>query len=178
MVDLLDPYWYSHRRYWYWLLLVAGACSWVDNWCMGHEFQGGGTSASSPTFAGVVAMLNGRSSLLELFICRHRSTVLAFTLLCIFSFATDLRLQKGNPPLGFLNPFLYKNSAAFNDMTAGDTCGNWTKGCNCTADESWTRGFPAVKGWDPSSGLGTPDYLKLKAAVLALPGGTSRAVDA
>ena len=100
--------------------------------------EGGGTSASAPTFAGVVALLN------------------------------DLRLSKGKPALGFVNPFLYQNADAFHDLTAGDTCGNWSKGCNCTAG-GWGRGFPAVKGWDPSSGLGTPNYEKLKAAVMALP---------
>ena len=163
-----------------WYMWLIQSCSWVDNWCMGHPFQGGGTSASSPTFAGVVAMLNGKNSLVEPpSLPLENYSLPAYIHAPLFPVVpTDLRLQKGKPPLGFLNPFLYKNPTAFNDMTAGDTCGNWTKGCNCTADESWTRGFPAVKGWDPSSGLGTPDYLKLKAAVLALPGGHSSAVDA
>jgi hypothetical protein len=118
---------------------VAALSSWVDCWCAGHAFEGGGTSASSPTFAGVVALLN------------------------------DLRLKDGKPPLGFLNPFLYQHADAFHDMQAGDTCGNWTKGCNCSSAPGWGRGFPGVKGWDPSSGLGSPNYAKLKAAVLSLP---------
>ena len=117
---------------------VSALSSWVDCWCAGHAFEGGGTSASSPTFAGVVALLN------------------------------DLRLKEGKPSLGFLNPFLYQHADAFHDQTAGDTCGNWTKGCNCT-NSAWGRGFPAVSGWDPSSGLGTPNYALLKRAVLSLP---------
>ena len=48
-----------------------------------------GTSASCPTFAAVVALLN------------------------------DQRLKAGKPPLGFLNPFLYQNPEAFRDMTNG-----------------------------------------------------------
>lgn len=34
---------------------------------------------------------------------------------------------------------------------------------------SGTQGFSAVKGWDPVTGLGTPNYLKLLDVVMALP---------
>ncbi|TBU28788.1 family S53 protease-like protein [Dichomitus squalens] len=85
-----------------------------------------GTSASSPTFASVVALLN------------------------------DRRLNAGKAPLGFLNPFLYSNAAAFNDITSGSN-----PGCN-------TQGFPASLGWDPITGLGTPDFDKLLPVVMAV----------
>ena len=49
----------------------------------------GGTSASAPAFAGMVALLN------------------------------EARIQKGMPALGFLNPFLYQNADAFTDVTIG-----------------------------------------------------------
>ncbi|KAI0083965.1 peptidase S8/S53 domain-containing protein [Irpex rosettiformis] len=53
-----------------------------------------GTSASSPTFAGVIALLN------------------------------DFRLSQGKSPLGFLNPILYSTGAAgFNDITSGSNPG-------------------------------------------------------
>ena len=58
-----------------------------------------GTSASSPTFASVVALLN------------------------------DQRLNAGKAPLGFLNPLLYSSAAgAFNDITSGSNPGCNTTG--------------------------------------------------
>ncbi|KAJ7210567.1 subtilisin-like protein [Mycena pura] len=67
-----------------------------------------GTSCSSPIFASVIGLLN------------------------------DQLMAAGKPPLGFLNPFLYANAAAFNDVTEGSN-----PGCG---------------------GLGTPNFDKLKAA--------------
>jgi tripeptidyl-peptidase-1 len=86
-----------------------------------------GTSCACPTFSGIVGLLN------------------------------DLRTSAGKAPLGLLNPFLYQNAAAFNDITSGNN-----PGCG-------TTGFEAAKGWDPVTGLGTPDYSRLAAAVQALP---------
>ncbi|KZV66414.1 subtilisin-like protein [Peniophora sp. CONT] len=73
----------------------------------------------------------------------------------IISLLNDARLRAGRPSLGFLNPLLYskKVSAALNDITEGENLG-----CG-------TRGFNATKGWDPVTGLGTPDFWKLKPAV-------------
>jgi tripeptidyl-peptidase-1 len=72
----------------------------------------------------------------------------------------DIRLASGKSSLGFLNPFIYQNAASFNDVTrgAGEGCGLGKQ-----------KGFPAAKGWDPVTGVGTPNYQKLKQAVLALP---------
>ncbi|KAL5536826.1 hypothetical protein ACEPAF_649 [Sanghuangporus sanghuang] len=90
----------------------------------GRTFSVGGTSASSPTFAGVVSLLN------------------------------DFRIASGKAPLGFLNPLLYSTGAAgLNDITSGSN-----PGCG-------TNGFSAVTGWDPVTGLGTPDFGKLQAIV-------------
>jgi len=87
-----------------------------------------GTSCASPTFSGVVGLLN------------------------------DIRLQNGKSTLGFLNPWIYQTGfSSMNDITSGDN-----PGCG-------TRGFTAIKGWDPCSGYGTPDYSKLAKAVLDLP---------
>ncbi|KAJ3895618.1 peptidase S8/S53 domain-containing protein [Lentinula edodes] len=91
----------------------------------GNPYLISGTSASSPTFAGIVALLN------------------------------DARLHAGLPPLGFLNPLLYKRGVeALNDVTVGNN-----PGCG-------TNGFNATEGWDPVSGLGTPNFEKLKKIVL------------
>ena len=48
-----------------------------------------GTSCASPTAAGIFGLLN------------------------------DQRAQANKPPLGFLNPFIYQNEKAFNDVTSG-----------------------------------------------------------
>jgi tripeptidyl-peptidase-1 len=68
----------------------------------------GGTSASAPTFAAIVSLLN------------------------------EARLQKGKPAMGWLNPWLYQNPQAFTDIIAGDNAygrGPFRTryGFNCTA---------------------------------------------
>jgi hypothetical protein len=67
----------------------------------------GGTSASAPAFAGIVALLN------------------------------DARDQKNMPAMGFLNPFLYQNADCFTDVTKGTNAigrgtGPIKYGFNCT----------------------------------------------
>ncbi|KAI3330031.1 tripeptidyl-peptidase 1 precursor [Ustulina deusta] len=68
----------------------------------------------------------------------------------IISLVNDALLASGKPSLGFLNPWLYSiGYKGLNDVTIGSAHG-------CGVD-----GFPAVKGWDPVTGLGTPDFPKL-----------------
>ncbi|KAJ3557973.1 hypothetical protein NM688_g1183 [Phlebia brevispora] len=67
------------------------------------------------------------------------------------------RAEAGKGPLGFLNRFLYENPGAFEDIRQGSN-----PGCN-------TPGFPALPGWDPVTGLGTPNFNALKAAAVARP---------
>ncbi|KAJ8473598.1 hypothetical protein ONZ45_g16241 [Pleurotus djamor] len=87
----------------------------------GRTISVGGTSASAPTVAGIVALLN------------------------------DVRITNGKSSLGWLNPLIYSTGATgFNDITTGSN-----PGCG-------TNGFPARAGWDPATGLGTPDFLKLR----------------
>ena len=62
-----------------------------------------GTSCSSPTFAGLVALLN------------------------------DVRLNAGKPPLGYLNQLFYKHPEAFNDITSGSNPGCFTEGFEAAA---------------------------------------------
>jgi tripeptidyl-peptidase-1 len=81
----------------------------------------------------------------------------------IFSLLNDVRMQAGQSSLGFLNPFIYENAASFNDISTGSsTCG------------LVGGGWPAKEGWDAVTGVGTPDFQKLAAAVSALPAGKSQ----
>ncbi|ELR18532.1 sedolisinlike peptidase [Acanthamoeba castellanii str. Neff] len=98
-----------------------------------------GTSASAPIFAGVVTLLN------------------------------DARAAAGLPPLGFLNPMLYKarreRPQTFYDVTWGNNrCGALGFDPVCCP-----HGYHATDGWDAASGLGTPNFLELKEFVLQYP---------
>jgi len=92
----------------------------------GGTFAGvAGTSASSPVVAGIFALLN------------------------------NVRLSKGQPSLGWLNPFIYQNGNCFNDVNDG-TSNFCYKGYD---------GFAALNGWDPATGFGTPNYSCLASKV-------------
>jgi tripeptidyl-peptidase-1 len=99
-----------------------------------------GTSCSAPAFGGIVALLN------------------------------DARLRAKTSSLGFLNPLLYSNPNALNDVVLGGSTG-----CDGTARfHGAPNGSPvipfaswnATAGWDPVSGLGTPNFPKLLKAAL------------
>jgi len=94
-----------------------------------------GTSCATPTASGIFALLN------------------------------DARIAAGQSSLGFLNPFIYENAAAFNDITTGS-------GSGCGVGGGW----PAKEGWDAVTGVGTPDYQKLAALAVQLPAGKVRSV--
>ncbi|KAE9402298.1 hypothetical protein BT96DRAFT_918310 [Gymnopus androsaceus JB14] len=81
------------------------------------------------------------------------------TLGAILAMINDARLAAGKSTIGFINPTLYSApfQAALNDITVG---GN--PGCG-------TEGFSTAVGWDPVTGLGTPNFEKLKDLWLALP---------
>ncbi|KAF8271680.1 subtilisin-like protein [Lactarius quietus] len=69
----------------------------------------------------------------------------------IISILNDYRLSIDKPPLGFLNPWLYSRGlAGLTDITHGSN-----RGCG-------TTGFSAIIGWDPVTGLGTPDFQRLQ----------------
>ncbi|KAI1795098.1 tripeptidyl peptidase A [Ganoderma leucocontextum] len=70
------------------------------------------------------------------------------------SLLNSARLSNGLSPLGFLNPLVYAIQEfapdAFNDITVGNN-----PGCG-------TPGFNATQGWDAVTGVGTPNFGKLK----------------
>ncbi|KAH8689985.1 tripeptidyl-peptidase [Talaromyces proteolyticus] len=102
-----------------------------------------GTSASGPTFAAIVALLN------------------------------DARLRAGKSTLGFLNPWIYSKAyKGLNDVTTGGSAGcnglsrfnqSQLPGGAVVPGASWK----AAVGWDPVTGYGTPNFPKLKALALA-----------
>jgi tripeptidyl-peptidase-1 len=75
----------------------------------------------------------------------------------IINLIVEERIAAGKGPLGFINPTLYQNPSMFNDVTIGDQSkggpGNDSEPSACG-----NRGFSAVPGWDPVTGLGTPKY--------------------
>ncbi|EMD37154.1 hypothetical protein CERSUDRAFT_84189 [Gelatoporia subvermispora B] len=77
----------------------------------------------------------------------------------ILSGVNDARLALGKSPIGFINPTIYSTAfhGAFNDITNGTN-----PGCG-------TVGFSARPGWDPVTGLGTPNFPQLLARWLLLP---------
>ncbi|KAI7370084.1 hypothetical protein KC336_g20933, partial [Hortaea werneckii] len=59
--------------------------------------------------------------------------------------------------VGFVNPVLYTFPSVLNDVVNGTN-----PGCG-------TEGFQAVEGWDPVTGLGTPDFGKMMDLWMGLP---------
>lgn len=68
----------------------------------------------------------------------------------------DHQVSQGKPKLGFINPVLYKmwadNKKIFHDITQGN---NWCTESGCCNS---TFGYEAAVGWDPVTGLGTPNF--------------------
>ncbi|CCM03029.1 uncharacterized protein FIBRA_05146 [Fibroporia radiculosa] len=76
------------------------------------------------------------------------------TFAAVVALLNDRLLAAGKSTLGWLNPLLYSTAAsALNDITTGDN-----PGCG-------TNGFPATTGWDPVTGLGTPNFDALLSAL-------------
>ncbi|KAJ6155508.1 hypothetical protein N7470_006074 [Penicillium chermesinum] len=111
---------------------------------VGKKAGSGGTSAAAPTVAGIIGLLN------------------------------DARLRAGKPVLGYLNPFLYSlGYKALNDIVEGGSYG--CGGIDPQSDQEVPGAlvipgahWNATVGWDPVTGLGTPNFQKLKELVLSL----------
>ena len=88
-----------------------------------------GTSCSSPTFAGIMALM------------------------------IDVILAAGYPPLGFLNPFIYQyGQIAFNDVTTGNSMGCNGTASGWAASKYWDPvtgwGTPNWPAWNNLVGVG------------------------
>ncbi|OTA00191.1 tripeptide peptidase [Trichoderma parareesei] len=77
------------------------------------------------------------------------------------------RIAAGKSPIGFANPALYANPSMFHDITVGNQAKGGPNG-DSGASACGNTGFSAVSGWDPVTGLGTPDYPALLEYFLGL----------
>ena len=111
-----------------------------------------GTSAATPVFAAVITRIN------------------------------DARLNAGKTSVGFISPMVYAHPEVLNDITEGNN-----PGCRKNSYPPFrflapdflgrgtnlvllgTNGFDAVAGWDPVTGLGTPNYPKLLELFMSMP---------
>ncbi|KAJ6786523.1 hypothetical protein PWT90_07042 [Aphanocladium album] len=73
----------------------------------------------------------------------------------------EARLAAGKSLVGFINPALYKNPSMFNDVVTGGMHRDQRGGCD-------GKSFDAAPGWDPVTGLGTPDYAKMSKYFMSL----------
>ncbi|OQO04353.1 hypothetical protein B0A48_10964 [Cryoendolithus antarcticus] len=95
------------------------------------EILVGGTSASSPAFAGIVALLNA------------------------------YRLKAGKPVLGFLNPWIYSEGyKGLTDIVDGGSTGCTGKDIYSGLKTPFVpyASWNATPGWDPVTGYGTPNF--------------------
>lgn len=67
------------------------------------------------------------------------------------------RIAAGKKTIGFVNPTLYAHPEVLHDITNGSN-----PGCN-------TNGFAVSQGWDPVTGLGTPNYPAMLSLFMSLP---------
>ncbi|KAF2850132.1 tripeptidyl-peptidase-like protein [Plenodomus tracheiphilus IPT5] len=100
----------------------------------GRSISVGGTSASAPVFASVIALLN------------------------------NARLASGKPALGFLNPWIYEAGyEGLNDIVDGGSTGCTGRSIYSGLPAPYVpyASWNATVGWDPVTGHGTPDFEKL-----------------
>ncbi|KAI9701923.1 MAG: hypothetical protein M1836_001267 [Candelina mexicana] len=120
-----------------------------------ERFNNSGRSRAYPDVAAnganYVVAVDGKYSLI------YGTSASAPTFGSVITLVNEQRYAAGRGPVGFLNPTLYANPNALFDITSG---GN--RGCG-------TAGFTATQGWDPVTGLGTPNYPALKDLFLGLP---------
>ncbi|KAM3435884.1 hypothetical protein NHJ13734_005334 [Beauveria thailandica] len=70
----------------------------------------------------------------------------------IFTRINEELIAAGKPTIGFANPALYANPGMLNDVTVGSQDNDYGVG------QCGGKSFSAVPGWDPATGLGTPNY--------------------
>jgi len=100
-----------------------------------------GASVATPIVAGLVTLLN------------------------------DARLNEGLPPMGPIGPFLYGLTGGFQDITVGDNrcfeTPTWQHGMSIN-DTCCSYGFVSAPGYDPVTGLGSPNFTAWRQHALQL----------
>ena len=76
----------------------------------------------------------------------------------IITLINSERMHSGKGPVGFINPVLYSNPEILNDVVTGANQG-------CGVDQA----FRATRGWDAVTGLGSPDYERMRQLFMSLP---------
>ncbi|EXJ63880.1 hypothetical protein A1O7_00215 [Cladophialophora yegresii CBS 114405] len=76
----------------------------------------------------------------------------------IITLINSERMHMGKGPVGFINPVLYSNPDVLNDILTGANQG-------CGVDQA----FRATRGWDAVTGLGSPDYERMRQLFMSLP---------
>lgn len=101
----------------------------------GFQLPIGGTSAATPTWAAVIALLN------------------------------DYEAFHNRPHLGFLNPWLYSlNGTGLKDIVkGGNNVGDCLLSQGCSLGQA--LGYDVTPGWDPATGLGSPMFRNLVKAL-------------
>jgi len=104
----------------------------------------GGTSASSPTFAGMIAHLN------------------------------DIQLSNGQPALGPLNQLIYKMAAEYpatftdivpREVSVLNTTTYMGTNSGCNRAYCCLYNFPVTQGWDAATGLGSPNFIAISSYI-------------
>merc|ERR1711920_544339 len=76
----------------------------------------------------------------------------------LVSLLNEARLANNMSAMGYVNPWLYQHAESFTDIVLGDNLRG-------SGPFVWPLGFNCTKGWDPVTGIGTPQFDKmLKAA--------------
>jgi tripeptidyl-peptidase-1 len=81
----------------------------------------------------------------------------------VVSLLNQAAVKKTGKPLGYVNQLIYQmfddDPTIFNDVTVGDNR------CTESGCASACKGFYCTKGWDPITGVGTPNYPKMLAYI-------------
>ena len=74
----------------------------------------------------------------------------------LLALVNEKRAQLGKKSVGFANPLLYQSAKAFRDITVGSNDIDGT-----------LKVYKTASGWDPCTGMGSPDGAKILAALTA-----------
>jgi tripeptidyl-peptidase-1 len=132
----------------------------------GVQLPTGNFNASNRGFPDVAA--NGHNYLIQMasqggFIQVDGTSASSPVFAAVISLLNSYLIDHGKNPIGFANPLLYKiyaaDKTAFTDITTGNNY--------CTEACCGSIGYVATKGWDATTGLGTPVFPKMQAYLKA-----------